>query len=134
MSRTLRGLAAGAAAVLAFTGVSLAASAPANADQDECLQILDHGSGNDSDDNGSGDSPSSGTGNGTGNGTDNGTGGEDDNGYEAACDSGDDFESCLTQLMFGSGVSPIMATQACEAAHDDEDSDESGQGGSSGQS
>jgi hypothetical protein len=106
MSRTFRGLAAGAAAVLAFTGISLTVSGTANADQDECLQILDNGNHD-----------------GNGNGDENGDDNEENNGYEEACEKGADgrFDECLTQLMFDEGVGPIDATEACAAAIEDGD-------------
>ncbi|MFL6121150.1 hypothetical protein [Actinophytocola sp.] len=120
MSRTLRGLAAGAAAVLAFTGISLTVSGTAYADQDDCLQVLGH-HGDNGDDNGNGGAPGTGTGNGSDNGNGNGNDNEDDNGYDAACGQGEDgnFDQCLTQLMFDGGVDPIRATEACIAAQDD---------------
>ena len=115
MSRTFRGLAAGAAAVLAFTGISVAASGTAIADEDDCLQVLDHAH-YDTDNGNNGNNGNNGE-----NGDD-----EDDNAYEDACENGadGDFEQCLTQLMFDGGVGAVTATDACTAAQEDEDEDD----------
>ncbi|MFL6125371.1 hypothetical protein [Actinophytocola sp.] len=105
MSRTFRGLAAGAAAVLAFTGISLTVASPAQADQDKCTQIAGGDNGGD---------------NGGGGGDNGGQNGNDDNKYDVACKAAGDghLDACIALLVVDD-VKLDTAIKACKAAHED---------------